>query len=100
MRLVTRRLGVTETATTTEPGYDLPHAEHGKRAASRLAHHPRHMARRKPRSGQEASVGYRRAGANAAKTYQVVDRRRDDARKWAKKLVRGVRPEGGSLVMA
>jgi putative transposase len=81
--------GVTETATTTEPDFDLPHAEHGKRAASRLAHYQRQMARRKPRPGHKASAGYRRAKARAARTYhQVAGRRRDDARKWAKKVVR------------
>jgi putative transposase len=38
--------GVSETATTTDPDFDLPHAQHGKRAASRLAHYQRQMARR------------------------------------------------------
>jgi putative transposase len=81
--------GVSETATTTDPDFDLPHAQHGKRAASRLAHYQRQMARRKPRPGRKASVGYRRAKARAAKTcHQVAGRRRDDARKWAKKVVR------------
>ena len=81
--------GVTETATTTDPDFDLPHAQHGKRAASRLAHYQRQVARRKPRPGRKASVGYRRAKARAAKTcHQVAGRRRDDARKWAKKVVR------------
>ena len=47
------------------------------------------MARRRPKPGQKASAGYRKAKAHAAKNYhQVVGRRRDDARKWAKKVVR------------
>jgi putative transposase len=31
--------GVTETATTTDPGFELPHAQHGKKAAAALAHY-------------------------------------------------------------
>jgi putative transposase len=81
--------GVTETATTTDPGFDLPHAQHGKKASAGLAHYQRQMARRRPKPGQKASAGYRKAKAHAAKNYhQVVGRRRDDARKWAKKVVR------------
>jgi hypothetical protein len=63
--------GVSETATTTDPDFDLPHAQHGKRAASRLAHYQRQMARRKPRPGRKASAGYRRTRANAAKILWV-----------------------------
>jgi putative transposase len=81
--------GVTETATTTDPDFDLPHAQHSQRAASHLAHYQRQMARRRPKPGHKASAGYRKARARAAKTYhQVAGRRRDDARKWAKNVVR------------
>jgi putative transposase len=47
------------------------------------------MARRRPKPGQKASVGYRKARAHAGQNHhQVATRRRDDARKWAKKVVR------------
>lgn len=46
--------GVKDTATTTSDAHDLPHAEHGRRAAQRLARYQRMMARRKPAKGQAA----------------------------------------------
>ncbi|MFF7593969.1 RNA-guided endonuclease InsQ/TnpB family protein [Streptomyces mirabilis] len=81
--------GVKETATTTSDAYDLPHAEHGKKAASRLTHYQRIMARRKPRKGQAGSKGYRQAKRRTAKLHKKVARQRQDtARKWAKRVVR------------
>ncbi|MFE7270842.1 RNA-guided endonuclease InsQ/TnpB family protein [Streptomyces sp. NPDC057623] len=81
--------GVKETATTTSDAYDLPHAEHGKKAKAKLSRYDRMMARRKPKKGQAASKGYREARKWRAKTYQKAARRRQDAaRKWAKKVVR------------
>lgn len=44
--------GVKETATTTSGDHDLPHAQHGKTAAQRLARYQRVMARRKPKKGR------------------------------------------------
>ena len=80
--------GVKETATTTSDAHDLTPAEHGKRAARRLARHQRMMARRKPARGQAASKGYREARAQAAKLHKKVARQRQDtARKWAKRVV-------------
>ena len=80
--------GVKETATTTSDAHDLTPAEHGKRAAHRLARHQRMMARRKPARGQAASKGYREARAQAAKLHKKVARQRQDtARKWAKRVV-------------
>ncbi|MFF9016467.1 RNA-guided endonuclease InsQ/TnpB family protein [Streptomyces sp. NPDC014870] len=38
--------GVKETATTTSDAHDLPHAEHGKKAAAKLAGYQRMMARK------------------------------------------------------
>jgi putative transposase len=82
--------GVKETATTTDDAYDLPHAEHGKRAAQRLARYQRMMARRRPSKGQPASAGYRKAQAQAAKLHKKIARQREDtARKWAKRVMRG-----------
>ncbi|MEU9639674.1 transposase [Streptomyces tendae] len=81
--------GVKETATTTSDAHDLPHAEHGKRAARRLAHYQRMMARRKPARGQAASKGYREAQKQTARLHKKVARQRQDtARKWAKRVVR------------
>ncbi|MEV0050692.1 transposase [Saccharopolyspora shandongensis] len=80
--------GVTETATTTSDAHDLPHTEHGKRAAVKLARYQRQMARRGPAKGMPASKGYRKAKRHAAKTAKKVARQRqDDARKWAKRVV-------------
>ncbi|WP_435244610.1 RNA-guided endonuclease InsQ/TnpB family protein [Streptomyces sioyaensis] len=81
--------GVKETATTTSDHHDLPHAEHGKKAATRLAHYQRMMARRRAPRGKAASRGYRRAQKQAAKLHKKVARQRQDtARKWAKCVVR------------
>ncbi|MER6859807.1 RNA-guided endonuclease InsQ/TnpB family protein [Streptomyces pilosus] len=81
--------GVKETATTTSNAHDLPHAEHGKNAAQRLARYQRMMARRKPKRGQPASKGYRKAQKQTAKLHKKVARQRQDtARKWAKRVVR------------
>ncbi|MFF7350264.1 RNA-guided endonuclease InsQ/TnpB family protein [Streptomyces antimycoticus] len=81
--------GVKETATTTSDDHDLPHVQHGKIAAQRLARYQRMMGRRKPARGQAASRGYREAQRQAAKMHKKVARRRQDtARKWAKKVVR------------
>ncbi|AJC58745.1 transposase [Streptomyces sp. 769] len=81
--------GVKETATTTSDTHDLPHAQHGKTAAQRLARYQRMMARRKPKRGQAASKGYRAAKTQTAKLHKKVARQRQDtARKWAKSVVR------------
>ncbi|MFE4420113.1 RNA-guided endonuclease InsQ/TnpB family protein [Streptomyces sp. NPDC056817] len=81
--------GVKETATTTSDAHDLPHAEHGRRAAQRLARYQRMMARRWPAKGQAASKGYRKAQRQAAQVSRKVARQRQDtARKWAKRVVR------------
>ncbi|WP_374199331.1 RNA-guided endonuclease InsQ/TnpB family protein [Streptomyces sp. ISL-44] len=80
--------GVKETATTTSGGHDLPHPEHGKKAAGKLAGYQRVMARRKPKRGQVASKGYRKAKRRAAKVHKKIARQRQDtARKWAKRVV-------------
>ncbi|MGW0829641.1 RNA-guided endonuclease InsQ/TnpB family protein [Streptomyces prunicolor] len=81
--------GVKETATTTSDAHDLPHAQHGKHAAQKLARYQRMMARRKPTPGQAASKGYRQAQQQTAKLHKKVARQRQDtARKWAKRVVR------------
>jgi putative transposase len=81
--------GVKETATTTSDDHDLPHAQHGKTAAQKLARYQRMMARRKPKKGQAGSKGYREAKRRTAKLHKKVARQRQDTgRKWAKKVVR------------
>ena len=78
-----------ETATTTSDAHDLPHAQHGKNAAGRLAHYQRMTARRKPPKGKPGSKGYREAKKLTAKLYKKVARQRQDtSRKWAKSVVR------------
>ncbi|MBT2539974.1 transposase [Streptomyces sp. ISL-44] len=80
--------GVKETATTTSDTHDLSHPEHGKKAARKLAGYQRMMARRKPKLGQAASKGYRKARREAAKVQKKIARQRQDtARKWAKRVV-------------
>ncbi|MFD9370193.1 RNA-guided endonuclease InsQ/TnpB family protein [Streptomyces sp. NPDC060020] len=80
--------GVKETATTTSDAHDLPHPEHGKKAAGKLAGYQRMMARRKPKLGQAASKGYRQAGRQVAKVHKKIARQRQDtARKRAKRVV-------------
>ncbi|MFE9923210.1 RNA-guided endonuclease InsQ/TnpB family protein [Streptomyces sp. NPDC005774] len=81
--------GVRETATTTSDAHDLPHAEHGRKARTRLARYDRMMARRRPKRGEPASRGYREARKLRAKTHKKIARQRaDTGRKWAKKVVR------------
>jgi putative transposase len=91
--------GVTETATTVRvnlvtgavdegAAFDLPHKQHGMRAAAELASAQRKMARRRRPKGSEQSHGYRLAKRQTAKVAKKVARQRtDDAHKWAKNLV-------------
>ncbi|GEB54567.1 RNA-guided endonuclease InsQ/TnpB family protein [Streptomyces gardneri] len=81
--------GVKETATTTSDAHDLPHAQHGKTAAQKLARYQRMMARRKSAKGEPGSNGYKAAKRQVAKLHKKIARQRQDtARKWAKKVVR------------
>ncbi|MFD5737867.1 RNA-guided endonuclease InsQ/TnpB family protein [Streptomyces sioyaensis] len=81
--------GVKETATTTSNAHDLPHAEHGKRAAAKLARYQRMMARRRTPKNRPDTAGYRKARKAAAKaSKKIVRQRQDTARKWAKAVVR------------
>lgn len=81
--------GVTETATTTDERYDLPHQEHGKKAQARLGRYQQMMARRRSPKGKKQSRGYRKAQREVVKQHRTVARQRQDtARKWAKRLVR------------
>lgn len=80
--------GVKEIATTTSDDHDLPHSEHGREKAARLARYQRMMSRRKPKRGQAASRGYCQAKRQAARVHKMISHRRaDTARKWAKRVV-------------
>lgn len=80
--------GVKETATTTSDAHDLPHPEHGRKSAAKLAGYQRMMARRKAQRGQAASKGYRQAKRQVAKAHKKIARQRQDtARKWARRVV-------------
>ncbi|QIY57125.1 transposase [Streptomyces sp. RPA4-5] len=81
--------GVRETATTTSDHHDLPHAQHGKTAAAKLARYQRMMARRSTPKNQPDTAGYRKARKAAAKVSKKIARQRQDTgRKWAKTIVR------------
>ncbi|CAL9308758.1 hypothetical protein SUDANB51_03803 [Streptomyces sp. enrichment culture] len=81
--------GVRQTATTTSDAHDLPHAQHGRKAGTKLIRYDRMMARRRPKKGQPASKGYREAKKLRARAYKKVARQRQDTgRKWAKRVVR------------
>ncbi|MFF9480144.1 RNA-guided endonuclease InsQ/TnpB family protein [Streptomyces sp. NPDC014733] len=81
--------GVKETATTTSDVHDLPHPQHGRTAAQKMARYQRTMARRGPPKGQAASKGYREAKRQTAKLHRkVAAQRQDTGRKWAKSVVR------------
>lgn len=81
--------GVKETATTTSDAHDLPHAQHGKTAAAKLARYQRMMARRAAPKNRPDTAGYRKARKAAAKMHKKIARQRQDTgRKWAKTVVR------------
>jgi len=81
--------GVRAIATTTSDIHDYLHPEHGRKAAVKLARYRRMMARRRPPKGGPASKGYQRARRKAAKVHlKVARQRKDEARKWAKKVAR------------
>ncbi|MFB6837947.1 RNA-guided endonuclease InsQ/TnpB family protein [Streptomyces sp. NPDC056361] len=81
--------GVRETATTTSDAHDLPHPEHGRAAAQKLARYQRMTARRATPKNRPDTAGYRKARKATAKAYKKISRQRQDtARKWAKRVVR------------
>jgi len=80
--------GVTTTATTTDPAYDLPYLGHRKRCAAELAKAQRKMSRRRRARGQAASNGYLRAKRHAAKLHQkAAHQNKHAARVWAGRVV-------------
>jgi putative transposase len=80
--------GVSTTATTTDPVYDLPYLGYRKRCAAELAKAQRKMARRKRPKGHANSAGYLRAKRQAAKLHKKAARQNTHAsRIWAKSVV-------------
>ncbi len=80
--------GVKTIATTTDPVFDLPAPEFGKRNVATLGRYQRMMARRATPKGSVSTRGYRTARHLTAKAHKKVARqRRDTARKWAQKVV-------------
>jgi len=79
--------GVSTTATTTDPGFDLPYLGHRARCAAELAKAQRKMSRRH-RKGIAASNGYQRAKRAAAKLHhKAAAQNKHDGRIWAKQVV-------------
>jgi putative transposase len=80
--------GVTTTATTTNPAYDLPYGGHRKRCAAELAKAQRRMSRRRRQRGQAQSKGYQTARRAAAKLHKKAARQNTHAsRVWARTII-------------
>jgi putative transposase len=80
--------GITATAITTDPAYDLPYQGYRKRCAVGLAKAQRRMARRRRPRGQAQSAGYRRAKKEAARIQKKAARQNTHAaRLWARRVV-------------
>jgi putative transposase len=80
--------GVTTTATTTDPAYDLPFGGHRRRCAAELAKAQRKMSRRRRVRGQAPSKGYQRAKRHTAKVHKKAARQNNHAaRMWARRIV-------------
>ncbi|MET9485521.1 transposase [Nocardia sp. NPDC006630] len=79
--------GVSVTATSTDPAFDLPYLGHRKRCAAELAREQRKMARRRVKRGPQ-SRGYKRAARTAAKLHKKAARQtHHDSLVWAKSVV-------------
>lgn len=80
--------GITTTATTTDPAYDLPNLGLRKRSAAELAKAQRKMSRRQRPRGQAQSKGYKRARREAGVIRKKAARRNQhEGRVWAKRVV-------------
>lgn len=80
--------GVTTTATTTNPAFDLPYTGHRRRCAAELARAQRKMARRCRPRGHAQTNGYQRARRQAAKLHKKMARQNaHTAHAWTKTVV-------------
>ena len=81
--------GVKETATTTSDAHDLPHAEHGRKAAGEADPVRPDDGPPQAEEGQAGVEGLPRGEEAAGEAHKKVARQRQDTgRKWAKKVVR------------
>ena len=79
--------GVSTTATTTDPAFDLPHLGHRRRCAAELAKVQRTMARRR-RKSRTQSRGYAQAKRKSVRLLKKAARQTvHDSRVWAKSIV-------------
>ncbi len=79
--------GVSTTATTTDPLFDLPYRGHRRRCSAELARAQRKMARRY-RKGQPQSRGYGEAKRQAGRLAKKAARQTaHDSRVWAKRII-------------
>lgn len=77
--------GITTTATTTDPAYDLPYGGHRERCATELAKAQRRMSRRRRQRGHAQSKGYQAARRAAAKLHKKAAAQNSHAsRVWAR----------------
>jgi putative transposase len=80
--------GVSTTATTSDPAYDVPFGGHRRRCAAELAKSQRTMSRRKRPRGLAPSKGYQRARRQTAKVHKKAARQNTHAaRMWARRVV-------------
>jgi putative transposase len=80
--------GITATAITTDPAFDLPYQGYRKRCAVGLAKAQRRMARRRRPRRQAQSAGYRRAKKEGARIQKKAARQNTHAaRLWARRVV-------------
>ncbi|MFE7722643.1 RNA-guided endonuclease InsQ/TnpB family protein [Nocardia rhizosphaerihabitans] len=80
--------GVTTTAITTSPAYDLPYGGYRRRCAAELARAQRKMARRRRPRGHTPSKGYLRARREAARLHKKASRQNTHAaRVWVRRVV-------------
>lgn len=80
--------GVSTTATTTDPAFDLPYGGHRRRCAAELAKVQRQMSRRRRPRGQAPSGGYQQARRDTARLHKKAQRQNThDARMWARGVV-------------
>lgn len=80
--------GVSTTATTTDPKFDLPFGGYRRRCAAELARAQRKMSRRRRARGQTPSNGYRQAQLATAKLYKKAQRQNSHAaRVWVRRVI-------------
>lgn len=81
--------GVSTSATTTDPDYDLPYRQIAARQAAKVKRYSRQMAMWKARRDAEEERLYRRARRRKAKAERRARfQRQEHARRWARRIAR------------